>query len=125
VTASVDGTRVQARAVVERFNDAVHRHDVEALRAAITDDCLFESPGAPDGNRYVGAAMVEVFAHAFAIEGEGPFEVEEMFTAGDRVVVRWLHSWDHAGGERGHVRGVDVFRVRDGKISEKLSYVKG
>ena len=24
-----------------------------------------------------------------------------------------------------HVRGVDVMRVRDGKVSEKLSYVKG
>jgi hypothetical protein len=25
----------------------------------------------------------------------------------------------------GSVRGVDVFRVRDGKVAEKLSYVKG
>jgi hypothetical protein len=25
----------------------------------------------------------------------------------------------------GHVRGVDVFRVRGGKVAEKLSYVKG
>ncbi len=31
---------------------------------------------------------------------------------------------DHSDGE-GHVRGVDVFRVRDGKVAEKLSYVKG
>ena len=30
-----------------------------------------------------------------------------------------------AVGEPGHVRGVDVLRFRDGKISEKLSYVKG
>ena len=28
-------------------------------------------------------------------------------------------------GTPGHVRGVDVFRVRDGKVAEKLSYVKG
>jgi hypothetical protein len=25
----------------------------------------------------------------------------------------------------GHIRGVDVFRFQDGKISEKFSYVKG
>jgi len=25
----------------------------------------------------------------------------------------------------GHVRGVDVFRVRDGRVAEKLCYVKG
>ena len=30
-----------------------------------------------------------------------------------------------AAGTKGHVRGVDVFRVKDGLISEKLSYVKG
>jgi hypothetical protein len=28
-------------------------------------------------------------------------------------------------GNAGHVRGVDAFRVRDGKVAEKLSYVKG
>jgi hypothetical protein len=28
-------------------------------------------------------------------------------------------------GKPGRVRGVDVFRVRDGKVCEKLSYVKG
>jgi hypothetical protein len=32
----------------------------------------------------------------------------------------WCYSWDG-----GHVRGVDMFRVRDGKVAEKLSYVKG
>ena len=28
-------------------------------------------------------------------------------------------------GRSGHVRGVDVFHFRDGKIAAKLSYVKG
>ena len=44
---------------------------------------------------------------------------------GDRAVVRWRYSWPERVGERGHVRGVDVLRLRDGKIAEKLSYVKG
>ena len=48
------------------------------------------------------------------------FEAEETFHAGDRVVQRWRYSFDG-----GHVRGVDLFRVRDGKVAEKLSYVKG
>jgi len=38
--------------------------------------------------------------------------------------VRWTYHWLKPTGN-GHVRGVDVFRVRDGKVSEKLSYVKG
>ena len=51
------------------------------------------------------------------------FETEEIFAAGDRVVARWRFSWGGADG--GHVRGVDIFKVRDGKVAEKLSYVKG
>ncbi len=122
--AAVDA-QTQTRDAVERFNDAVDRRDPDALSAAITDDCVFESPAPPDGTQYVGAAIVDIFAKVFALEGEGPFVVEEFFTSGDRAVVLWLHTWHHANGDKGHVRGVDLFRVRDGRIAEKLSYVKG
>jgi hypothetical protein len=44
----------------------------------------------------------------------------ESFTVGSRVVVRWRYDWSG-----GHVRGVDVFTVADGKVAEKLAYVKG
>ena len=37
---------------------------------------------------------------------------------------RWF-VWTDPAGQSGHIRGVDVFRVRDGLILEKLSYVKG
>ena len=50
--------------------------------------------------------------------------VEELITSGDRCVVRWIYTWVR-DGTPGHVRGVDVFRIRDGKVAEKLSYVKG
>jgi hypothetical protein len=46
--------------------------------------------------------------------------MEEMFGSGDRVIVRWLYSWAD-----GHVRGVDVLRVRAGQVAESLAYVKG
>lgn len=45
-----------------------------------------------------------------------------MIATGDRAVVQWRYRWASNGG---HVRGVDVFRVRDGKIAEKYSYLKG
>jgi ketosteroid isomerase-like protein len=53
------------------------------------------------------------------------FETEEMFAGGARCAVRWLYRWRNADGSAGHVRGVDLLRVRDGKVVEKLSYVKG
>jgi len=52
------------------------------------------------------------------------FETEEIFAAGDRCVVWWTYHWVKEG-KPGHVRGVDIFRVQDGKVAEKLSYVKG
>ena len=53
------------------------------------------------------------------------FTTEDEFAAGDRAVVLWRYDWVSDDGSPGHVRGVDVFRVRDGKIAEKRSYVKG
>ena len=38
----------------------------------------------------------------------------------DGVVTQWTYHW-----ATGHIRGIDLFRVRDGKVSHKLSYVKG
>lgn len=118
-----DGAATQA--VVERFNEAFNRQDVEAVMAAMTDDCVFESTApSPDGVRHEGAAAVrEVWKQLFAASPGGVFEGEEIFAAGDRCVVRWRYRW--TGATPGSVRGVDVFRIRDGKVAEKLAYVKG
>jgi len=112
--------------VAQRFNAAFNRRDVDAIMALMTDDCLFENTRpVPDGERIEGAGRVRVFWEAFfARSPSAHFEAEEVFAAGDRCVVLWVYTWVR-DGTRGHVRGVDVFRVRDGKVAEKFSYVKG
>ncbi|HEY8373354.1 MAG TPA: TIGR03086 family metal-binding protein [Pseudonocardiaceae bacterium] len=112
---------------VLRFNAALDRCDVDAVMATMTEDCVFESTGpAPDGRRYEGAAAVRrVWEELFEGTSEPRFEVEELLTCQDRVVQRWRHTWRNPDGSYGSVRGADVFRVRDGKVAEKLSYVKG
>lgn len=107
--------------IVGAFGEAWGRHDLEATLALITDDCLFDdTEPAPDGTRYQGReAIRKAWAPIFA-DINSRFEAEETFALGDRVVQLWRYSWAD-----GHVRGVDVFRVSDGKVSEKLSYVKG
>ena len=112
---------------IERFNEAFNRHDVDAIMALMTDDGVFENTSpAPDGERYVGKAAVGAFwDHFFAASPQAVFEVEDLFVAGDRCLVRWRYRWGGNGAEAGHVRGADVFRVRDGQVAEKLSYVKG
>ena len=108
--------------VVERFNAAFNAHDVDAVIALMTDDCVFENTTPPpDGERFEGQAAVRAnFAQFFHESPQAVFEFEDTFACDDRACVRWLYRWD-----TGHVRGVDVFRVRDGRIAEKLSYVKG
>lgn len=114
-------------AVIERFIDAFGSRDVDAVMALMTEDVVFENTSpAPDGTRYEGQADVRRFwDEFFAGPPEEEFESEDIFAADDRCCVRWIYRWGGAGEGAGHVRGVDVFRVRDGKVSEKLSYVKG
>ena len=89
--------------------------------ALVTEDCVFDSTGpAPDGIRHDGRDAIRRAWQSIFDDSSSRFEPEEIFCAGDRVVQLWRYSWDG-----GHVRGVDVFRVRDGKVAEKLSYVKG
>ena len=112
---------------IERFNDAFDRHDVDAVMAAMTDDCVFENTSpSPDGERYEGQAAVRAFwLQFFAGSSHARFDTEDIFAADDRGVVRWRYTWVGGDGKTGHVRGVDVFRVRDGKVAEKFAYVKG
>jgi uncharacterized protein (TIGR03086 family) len=114
-------------AALARFSAAFGSGDVEAIMALMTQDCLFEATGpAPDGEKHEGAAEVRVmWEQLFGETNEPSFIEEESFVSGDRAVLRWRFEWVDDGGEPGHVRGVDVIRMRDGLICEKLSYVKG
>lgn len=107
--------------VVAAFGAAWASHDLEATLALITGDCLFDDTDpAPDGTAFRGQpAIRQAWAGIFA-DPKTRFEPEDTFAMGDRVVQLWRYSWSG-----GHVRGVDVFRVTGGKVSEKLSYVKG
>jgi ketosteroid isomerase-like protein len=107
--------------VVTAFGTAWGHHDLDATMALVADDCLFDATGpAPDGARHVGPDAIRAAWKSIFADPSSRFEPEDTFAAGDRVVQLWSYSWDE-----GHVRGVDVFRVRDGKVVEKLSYVKG
>jgi uncharacterized protein (TIGR03086 family) len=113
--------RSTAVATVERFGRAFAAKDVDAVMAVMTPDCVFEDTSPPDGRRYVGAAAVRAaWEGLFGSSPDAVFTTEETIAVEDRVVARWCY--DFAGG---HVRGVDLFTVRDGLVAEKLSYVKG
>jgi hypothetical protein len=51
------------------------------------------------------------------------FKAEEITAMGDRGIIRWQLRWSEQDADR--VRGINIMRVRDGKIVEGLGYVKG
>jgi len=112
--------------VVERFNQAFNDHDVDAVMAAMTDDCVFENTSPPHGQRYEGAQQVRAaWEEFFAASPHAHFDGEDVIVTGDRCVVQWVYTWKDEDGGTSSLRGVDVIRVRDGKVAEKFAYVKG
>lgn len=120
--ATLTANDADTQRTIDSFNAAFNEHDADALFDLMTEDCVFENTSPlPDGQRYEGRSAVDAYWRGFfASSPKAHFETEDMFVAGERAVVRWIYSW----GE-GHIRGVDVFRVRDGRVAEKLAYVKG
>jgi ketosteroid isomerase-like protein len=113
--------------VVTRFNDALNARDVDGMLRLMTADCVFENTyPPPDGARFSGQAQVRAFWQDF-FQGsqQAHIEIEQIFSLGERCVMLWVYHWVDASGIPGHIRGVDVYAVRDGLIAEKLSYVKG
>jgi ketosteroid isomerase-like protein len=110
-----------ALAVVARFNQAWNSHDLSAALALVTDDCIFEATApAPDGARAQGRSELAAAWESIFADASSRFTTEEAFAAGDRVVLRWRYDWTG-----GHIRGVDLLKIRDGLVAEKLAYVKG
>jgi len=120
--------RVEAATrLVLAFNEAFNRHDVDAMMALMSEDVVFENTSpAPDGSVYRGKEAVTRFWEEFFRQSpQAHIEIEEIFGMGFRCVMRWRYTWVDASGAAGHVRGVDIFRIKEGRICEKLSYVKG
>lgn len=111
---------------VDKFNEAFNRHDADRLAALLTDDTVFEDTApAPDGRRIEGKAAVSEFWRGwFARNAEARFETEEAIVSGNKMIVRWVYR-KMRNGQPWHLRGVDIFTVRDGKVAAKLAYVKG
>ena len=114
------------RTAINNFNEAFNRHDADALAAFLTEDTVFEDTSpAPDGRRIDGkTAVVDFWRGWFARNSDAHFDAEEIIVSGNRAVVLWVYR-KMRNGQPWHIRGVDIFTVRDGKVAAKLAYVKG
>ena len=107
-------------AVIDQYNAAFLERAPEKLVTLIADDCVMEGTGpAPDGNRWTGYDECLAGWQGLATDPSIRFEVEHVDVDGDRAVIRWRVT----GAQ--NYRGVNLMRVRDGKIVEALGYGKG
>lgn len=111
-------------AILHRFNDVFLRHDPSALDDLVAEDCIIENTQpAPDGARYEGkAACIGLWTQIATMQGAW-FEPESISARGDRGEIRWRLLWGEGAADS--VRGVNLMRVRDGRIVEACGYVKG
>lgn len=107
--------------------DAFNRHDIESVMKAFADDCVFYTVGGPDAN---GTTIVgkDAMARAFTAVWEGMKDAHWAqrghLVVGDRAVSEWTFSGTRADGKRIEADGVDLFRIRDGKVVEKNAFRK-
>jgi ketosteroid isomerase-like protein len=126
IESPVPDTTASTLALITRFENCFNARDVDALMADMSDDTVFEhvAPSNASIGRFVGQAAVHaVFS---SLEEHFPrFDLRavDIFAHDDRAACQWEMTWDLPDGTRAHARGADVFRVRDGKITEKRTYL--
>ena len=112
------------RELVERFHAAFERHRPDDLEDLVGEGCVLENTTpAPDGARYEGRKACTEFWKGVASNANLVFQAEEISATGDRGIIRWRLRWGEQETDR--VRGVNIMRVRDGKIVEAFGYMKG
>lgn len=76
-----------------RLNQALNRHDVDAVMAAMTTDCVLKSAFLPpEGKRYQGHnAVRQGWETFFRCSPTAGFEIHEILPCRDRCVVPWMY----------------------------------
>jgi steroid delta-isomerase-like uncharacterized protein len=111
-------------AVVRRFYEEMNNgRKLELAPELFTADHEMHDPQVPTPTGPHGiAATVKVYQDGV----NGHWEIEDIFSTGDKVVVRWTGSGTHVGDVNGipasgkdiGVDAISIHRMADGKIAE-------
>jgi len=109
------------RELIDAYNEAWNRQDLDALAAFHAPEIVFENHTA--GERVEGAGAVR--DHIGGIFERWPtlrFSGRRFYEAADFAVSEWTATATAPDGTRIEWDGVDVFPLRDGKILRKDVY---
>jgi steroid delta-isomerase-like uncharacterized protein len=112
----------QLNALIERYNDAWNRQDVEAITSMHTDDIVFHNHTA--GERVEGAVAVgEHIAGIFRGWPGMRFTGRTLYVRDGLVVQEWTATGTHAeSGKNATWDGMDILPTRDGRFARKDVY---
>jgi steroid delta-isomerase-like uncharacterized protein len=111
-------------AVVRRYFDEVcNQRKLDVADEIIASDFVSHTPNTPPAS---GPADVKEVVAIYQNALDGHWDVQEMLSAGDRVVTRWIGRGTHVGeingiaptGKTITVDAISLHRVVDGKITE-------
>ncbi|HXR28389.1 MAG TPA: ester cyclase [Solirubrobacteraceae bacterium] len=120
------------RELIDRYNDAWNRHDVEAIVAMHAPDMVFENHTA--GERAEGEEVRAHVARIFEAWPDIAFTTRRLYVREDLVVQEWNAAATHSSElRRGELRspasgrlvqweGLDVIPFEDGLIKRKDVY---
>jgi steroid delta-isomerase-like uncharacterized protein len=115
----------EGEALVTRFfEEFCNGRRPEVANEIVAEEFVSHGPQAPPASGPEGVkARVGVYQDAV----DGHWDIQELFSAGDRVVARWTGRGTHRGelmgleptGKPIAVDAISVFRIADGKIVEE------
>lgn len=112
---------------LQSFADAFNAHDMNAIMAHMTDDCVFEASAGPDidGEKFNGQEQVaKAFENVFATFPDAQWSNFKHFIVDNRGFSEWIFTGTKSDAARVEVTGCDLFTFKNGKIAVKNSYRK-
>ena len=112
---------------LQSFSDAFNAHDIKAIMAHLTEDCVFEASAGSDfdGEKFTGQEQVRIaFEKVFTMFPNAHWGNPRHFVLGNRGFSEWVFTGTKLDGAIVEVAGCDLFTFKNGKIAIKNSYRK-
>ena len=106
--------------IVDAYNEAWNRHDLDGILALHAPGMVFENWNA--GERAAGDAVRAHIAQIFENWPDLRFTGRSLYVGEDFVVQEWTAYATHPSGKELTWEGVDIFPFKDGKILRKDVY---